>query len=198
MPTKKNSSRTSSGPKRSEQTHEAILDAAEEILMRSGISALTYEAIAKKAKAGKTTIYKWWPNKYSLILEVYHRTKFRTIYIPDTGDIKEDLLAYTKQLWAYWRDTPGGSVFAALLTEAQSSTTTKKALATKFYDPSNEEAPAMIMFKKAVERGEIPKHIDLIELRKAYISINWFHLLCDRLEDEEADPAIDMLMNSII
>ena len=198
MPPRNNDERTSSGPKRSEQAHQAILDATEEILMSSGRSALTYEAIAKKAKAGKATIYRWWPNKFSLILEVYHRTKFRVIHIPDTGSIKSDLEDYTRQLWTYWRETPGGSAFRTLLIEAQSSKATQDVLATKFYESKNEQAPSMVMFKRAVERGEISKSIDLVELRKMYISINWFHLLCNKLEDLDIKLAVDMLINSLI
>ena len=36
----------------------------------------------------------------------------------------------------------------------------------------SEQAPSMVMFKRAVKRGEISKSIDLVELRKMYISIN--------------------------
>ncbi|EJU35720.1 hypothetical protein HMPREF1144_3465 [Klebsiella sp. OBRC7] len=35
-------------------------------------------------------------------------------------------------------------------------------------------------------------------LRKAYVAMNWFHLLCGRLVDEEIDPSIDLLIDGML
>lgn len=190
--------RVSAGPKRSSLAHHAILEAAEEILTTGGVSALTYEAVARRAKAGKPTIYKWWPNKFSLILEVYHRGKFREIEVPDTGNVRDDLLAYTRLLWSYWRETPGGIAFAALLTEAQTSIENQKVLAERFYEGDNDDAPATIIFNRAVERDEFLQEVDIVTLRRAYVSLNWFHLLCGRLDESAIASVVDVLLGAAL
>lgn len=188
--------RTSKGPKRSEETHSAILSAAQEILSEGGPSALSFEAVARKAKAGKPTIYRWWPNKTALLLEIYSQQKLENLEIPNLGSLREDLIAWTKQLWNLWRDTTAGPIFAALLAEAQSTKETQEVLAEHFF--SSNHGPSVICFKRAFERGELNTENDLSTLRKAYVSLNWFHLLCGRLDDKVVEPSIDLLLNGAL
>jgi AcrR family transcriptional regulator len=62
-PTKK------AGRPRSEKSRKAIVTAVNRMLLHRNASELSIEAISKKAGVGKTTIYRWWPDKVSLILE---------------------------------------------------------------------------------------------------------------------------------
>ena len=67
-------SETVSAPKaagrpRSETSRQAILDATWKMLLHTSVKDISIEAIAKKANVGKTTIYRWWPNKVSVILD---------------------------------------------------------------------------------------------------------------------------------
>ena len=84
--------RTSIGAQRNPASEEAILKAAEEILVESGLGAFSIEAVAKRAKAGKPTIYRWWPSKAVLLLDVYHRQK--TVPMSDTGKVEEDIFLF--------------------------------------------------------------------------------------------------------
>ncbi len=51
------------GRPRSLKSKAAILKATNALLLHMSVQELSIEAIAKKAKVGKTTIYRWWPNK---------------------------------------------------------------------------------------------------------------------------------------
>ena len=66
---KEMSKSTRLGRPRSEETRQAILEAAIAILKESGYSAVTIEAIAARAKVGKQTIYRWWSSKGAVVLE---------------------------------------------------------------------------------------------------------------------------------
>lgn len=57
------------GRPRSEKSKNAILKATNSLLLHMSVQELSIEAIAKKAKVGKTTIYRWWPNKAAVIME---------------------------------------------------------------------------------------------------------------------------------
>ena len=75
--------RKSIGARRNPDSAEAILEAAEAVLIEAGYAGFSIEAVARRARAGKPTIYRWWPSKAALLLEVYQRQK--RVDIPDTG-----------------------------------------------------------------------------------------------------------------
>jgi AcrR family transcriptional regulator len=57
------------GRPRSEKSRAAILKATNQLLQHTSVQELSIEAIAKRAKVGKTTIYRWWPNKTAVVME---------------------------------------------------------------------------------------------------------------------------------
>ncbi len=57
------------GRPRSEASRVRILAAARELLEERGLRAMTIEAIAERAGASKVTVYRWWPNKTSVVLD---------------------------------------------------------------------------------------------------------------------------------
>src|SRR5260370_42334758 len=49
-------------------SHDAIMDAVYALLQDKSVRDLTMEEVAKRAKVGKPTLYKWWPTKATLVL----------------------------------------------------------------------------------------------------------------------------------
>ncbi len=60
--------RTSVGARRSDATEAAVLSAFADLVKEAGFAAVTMEAVAKRARAGKATLYRWWPTKAHLAL----------------------------------------------------------------------------------------------------------------------------------
>ncbi len=185
-------SRTSQGPQRSLASHEAILDAAEALLREHGPAGLTFEAVARRAQAGKPTIYRWWPNKTALLHEICTKRKTGRIEMPDLGSLRQDLIEYTRNLWRYWRETDAGVAFAALIAEAQHSDEGRAVLAQSYME--REDGPSLPAFERARARGEIADDVTVSHMREAYVATNWFHLLCGKLDDTAVAPAIDALL----
>ncbi len=50
------------GPKRSETSRAAILEATRAELTENGWRSFSVDSVAKRAKASKQTIYRWWPS----------------------------------------------------------------------------------------------------------------------------------------
>ncbi|MEL6662288.1 MAG: helix-turn-helix domain-containing protein, partial [Pseudomonadota bacterium] len=50
------------GPKRSEESRTAILSATRDELAEAGWRKFSVDSVAKRARASKQTIYRWWPS----------------------------------------------------------------------------------------------------------------------------------------
>src|SRR5512132_594495 len=58
------------GGPRSLRAKRAILDAVHELVEKGVYDAATMEATAERAGVAKTTIYRWWPNRPALVVDV--------------------------------------------------------------------------------------------------------------------------------
>jgi len=58
------------GRPRSAQAHRSVLDAAVTLFAERGIDGASMDAIASRSGVSKATIYKHWPNKAALALEI--------------------------------------------------------------------------------------------------------------------------------
>src|ERR1043165_438834 len=56
--------------RRRERSREEILEAARKVLLRSGIAAMTLEAVASEAGMSKTGLYYYFPSKDALVFEL--------------------------------------------------------------------------------------------------------------------------------
>ncbi|MEJ6785051.1 TetR/AcrR family transcriptional regulator [Aminobacter sp. Piv2-1] len=187
--------RKSVGARRSLESSEAILEAAEAVLVENGHAGFSIEAVARRARAGKPTIYRWWPSKAALLLEVYQRQK-RDVDYPDTGNIEEDLFRFVKSLFVHWRQTPSGGIFRSLLAEAQADPAAAEALAGY---AAGRRARTGKLVARAKARGEVADHVDPEQVADMVASYAWVHLLTGRLDEDDATlrRAVRMLVDGI-
>src|SRR5438132_7895132 len=52
-------------------SHDAILGAVYDLLHEKSVRDLTIEEVAKRAGVGKPTIYRWWPSKAALVMDMF-------------------------------------------------------------------------------------------------------------------------------
>lgn len=173
--------RKSIGAKRNPESADAIVEAAEAVLREAGYAGFSIEAVARRARAGKPTIYRWWPSKAALLIEVYQRQK--RVETPDTGNVEDDLVGFLKNLFAHWRDTPSGNIFRSLVAEAQSDETAAAALA-EYSKGRRVHTGGMI--ERAKARGEVAADVDAGIVADLVASFAWRHLLSNRLDEHDA------------
>src|ERR1700704_255725 len=81
------------GRPRSEKARVAILEAAAELLLARGLSAVSMDAVAERAGVSKATIYRWWPTKETLALDaLYTEWAAAGPHPRDTGSLRRALL----------------------------------------------------------------------------------------------------------
>ncbi len=143
------------GRPRSEKAHKAILAAATELLLARGLSAVSMDAVAERAGVSKATIYRWWPTKETLALDALYTEWAGFQPDPrDTGSLRGDLLALLRPWARAVRSRPYARVIAALLTEVHTDPAFAAEYRRRLVEPRRDQARAL--FRRAIERGEIP------------------------------------------
>lgn len=187
--------RASIGAQRNPDSAEAILDAAGALLREAGYRGFSIEAVARRAGAGKPTIYRWWPSKAALLFDVYEREKAEGIPVPDTGALESDLIVLMTGIWRHWRDTPAGRAFSSLVAESQGDPEAVRELERRFQAVRRRYVEAVLA--RAAERGEIaPERIDAAA--GLFSGFNWYRLLTGQLDDESAiAPSVKVIVEGV-
>src|SRR5215472_2558142 len=77
---------------RVEKSKKAVLEAAHQLLKKSGLSGVSVDEVSRRSGVAKTTIYRHWPSRESLLLDACSQLRTRP-QDPNTGNVKTDLEA---------------------------------------------------------------------------------------------------------
>lgn len=148
------------GRPRSEKARRAILDAADELLLRRGLDAVSMDEVAERAGTSKATIYRWWPSKHVLALDALREAWDEAGGpIPDTGSLRADLHEVVRPWVKLLISSPYGRAVAELVGEVHRSPDFALAWRTQFIGPRRERGREV--FARAVERGEVRAGTDV-------------------------------------
>jgi len=139
------------------ESHKVIMDAVYELLQNSSARDLTMEAIAKHAKVGRPTLYKWWPSKSAILFSMFHERFPHTLLQPSDGSSEETLRRKVRQLIQEF-NALFGKVMADLIAEGQSEPAVLHDLFEQHI--SLRRSAAMDDIQKGIVRGEFRKDID--------------------------------------
>lgn len=161
--------------RRSAQSHVAVLNAAADLAGRRGYASTSIEEIAAEAGVGKQTIYRWWPNKAALFIEVYGRLVPPDLVADDTGTLAGDLEALLSRLSDLYVKTPAGNILSGLIADAQ----TAESLAGQLHDAYVVPRRAIVrsIFARAVARKEFRPPDDPDFASDLISGAVWFRLL---------------------
>ena len=106
----------SRGRPRDAPRDEALRQAALEVIAEVGYRALTMDAVAAKARAGKAPIYRRWESKLDLVIDTVNQLVHQNIPEPDTGSLAGDLREFLSAFAAFLSG-PTGKAAQALVGE---------------------------------------------------------------------------------
>jgi AcrR family transcriptional regulator len=89
------------GRPRDPRLDDALLDAGLDVIMERGYHSATLTEIARRAGVGTPAIYRRWPTKAKLAIEIVVRVS-EPEPIPDTGSIRDDLVAFVALRLRTW------------------------------------------------------------------------------------------------
>ena len=137
---------------RTARVRERTLQAAAEIMGQHGISGLRYEDVAELAGVSRTSIYRNWPDRGKLISDALSAFAEDAVPMPDSGDIRADLVQFLMTMAAAL-STPRGRALMQAVGTAGNHADVEQTINDVF-----ERRISVVRQRvdKAVERGELP------------------------------------------
>jgi AcrR family transcriptional regulator len=144
---------------RVEKSKKAVLAATYELLTISGLSGVSVDEVSRRSGVAKTTIYRHWPSRESLLLDACSQLSSRPP-VPDTGNIRSDLETLATGASARLRQ-PWSTVMPSIIDAAERD----EGLAHLQSQIHSQMRGAFIaVIQRAQKRGELPASQDAREL----------------------------------
>ena len=145
--------------RRSERAHAAILEATRRLIVEVGYDSMSIEAIAASAGVGKQTIYRWWPSKAAVVLDMWTPDVQEQLAFPDTGDLAADLTTQIGAVIGLVEDPVFSSSFRALVAESQHDEALSGQLLERIFHPRI--AACKQRLRSAQDAGQLATNVDL-------------------------------------
>ncbi len=195
MPTEQLDVAARRGRPRSEaaESHAAIMDAVYELLQETSARDLTMDAIARRAKVGKPTLYKWWPSKAALVFEMFHQRIAGAVPPPLDGTAEDVIRAKMRRLVRAFNGL-FGKVMADLIAEGQSDADVLHELYERHMRPRTEATIADV--ERGIAAGDFAPTTDAALLVAAIVGPIYFRLLMRHapMTEEFVDALVDQVL----
>ena len=148
--------RTSGPPTRRRGTtlEAALLQAAWDELTEVGYAGFTMEGVAVRAKTGRAVLYRRWPNRPELVVAaLQHHIGSDPFEVPDTGSLRDDLLAVLRHLSTDSGDLAG--VLSFLIADSFNEFRMSPAALRERALAGTARGGTALVIERAIARGEI-------------------------------------------
>lgn len=150
--------RVTAGRPQEAKVTAALLDATLSELAEHGFGAMTVDAVAKRAGAGKGAIYRRWPSKIKMTAAAMRTLALPAGAAPDTGSLYGDVLALLDDVNRWIGDERTRRLYPDLLAEAQRNPVLAEALMETVGRPRRKRAHDIL--DHAATRGELAADAD--------------------------------------
>lgn len=181
------------GRPRCPATHQAILDAANNLLDEIGFTNMSLEGIAARAGVGKATIYRRWSNKASVVMDAFLAATAKEIAFPNTRSAREDIRRQMRSVVKVLNG-PRGRTIATLIGVVQSDNELAEAFRTRFVAVRRGEAKAVV--QRGIANGEFKPDMDLESVLDCLYGPLYFRLLIghEKASAKYADQLVDLVL----
>ncbi|WP_242885347.1 TetR/AcrR family transcriptional regulator [Stenotrophomonas maltophilia] len=164
----------SPGRPRSEASRVAVLNATSKLLETSKVRDLSIEAIASEAGVSKATIYRWWPNKNSVVIDSFIGQMHPSTPEPSGRSAMDTLAEHLTVLVKQYGGALGRLV-AEILAEGQSDQVLCNAFRERFFLLRRAAVRAVI--ERGVATGEFVARLNIDATLDALYGAVYFRLL---------------------
>jgi AcrR family transcriptional regulator len=185
------------GRPRSEPKRQAILDATLALIDSRGFTGVSVDRIAEHAGVGKATIYRWWPNKAALTIDVILSNFDPGTPHPPTGSARQDLATHLRHMIRIFRSTRTGPIIASVLAEAQNDRELAAEVNARVQAPRR--AGAKRILEEGIARGELRADLDCDAVLDAIYGPLYYRFLVTQqpMSSRYADAVLDHIWPAI-
>ena len=131
----------------------ALLQAAWDDLTEVGYTAFTMEGVAVRAKTSRAVLYRRWPNRPELVVAaLQHHIGSDPFQVPDTGSLRDDLLAVLRHLSTNVGDL---GVLSFLIADSFNEVGWSPAVLRERALAGTAKGGTALVIERAIARGEI-------------------------------------------
>ncbi|MHB1444339.1 MAG: TetR/AcrR family transcriptional regulator [Acidimicrobiales bacterium] len=170
------------------------MEAAQELLDKAGYNSLTIDGVAARAGVGRPTIYRRWPSKAALVIGALGGRPMESDSLPDTGNLREDLLAIHRLQLELLSSSEGQRVLPGLAADMADHPELHPRFYERYVAPWREAVQAAV--ERAAARGEIPEGPDGRLVADVLTGPLVFRMLLagERLDERALEPAVDLIL----
>jgi AcrR family transcriptional regulator len=163
---------------RSVRAHADVLTAALHLFAERGIDATSVDAIAEASRVSKATIYKHWPDKDALCLEVMMWVHGRSGPAApiETGDLRTDLLSILHHQPPEQHAEARSRLMPHLMAYGVRNPAFGKAWRTRVLEPPRTELTTIL--ERAIARGALPRGLSIdVAIAQLFGPMMYAHVL---------------------
>jgi AcrR family transcriptional regulator len=178
------------GRPRSDRAHRAILDATRDLLVTGGFSGLRLEHVAARAGVGKATIYRRWPTRQALVLELLAELVSPYLATHETGDTRAELLDSVRNAQRAITETDFGPVIRACLSQIAVDPTLGDPFRAQVVAHRRAEVARVI--ERGIARGDLRPDADVDLATELLVGPIYFRLMFGgELDADFSDRVVD-------
>ncbi|WP_058234330.1 TetR/AcrR family transcriptional regulator [Devriesea agamarum] len=146
------------GRPRKPATDASINDAVLALLAKSGYAGLTFHRVATQAKVTRPTVYRRANSKVALVVNALI-DKYGIDPVPDTGGVREDLLALQQSQVRLYTDRAFQEALPGVLVDIRSDPAALDSWVHGFVKPRRLSVASAV--ERGIQRGEITADVDV-------------------------------------
>lgn len=175
---------------------DAITNAAAGELVRHGYTRLTMDGVARSAGVGKSALYRRWPSKLEMVVDLLANLSVPTGPAPDTGTLRGDLRAMLQGTADWLTDPQVHAVLPGLIAESTANPALAEATQRNVTRPRLAWAQAVL--QRAHERHELAAE-DIPVLTDLLVATLFWRTTHERSVDAHyLDQLTDVLVDGVI
>jgi AcrR family transcriptional regulator len=164
------------GRPRDETVHTAIMAAAVDVLGEKGYGTFSIEGVAARAGVAKQSIYRRWPSKGALLLDIYMEGMTGDgMTVPSGKGVEADFCAYIGQTIRRLKDVAWMNTLRSVVAEAQTDPRLRTLVFEKVVGPRREIGRRLL--QAAVASGELDRDFDVEIFLDLVFGAVWYRLL---------------------
>jgi AcrR family transcriptional regulator len=157
---------------------------------------MTVDEVAAKARAGKATVYRRWAGKEDLAFAALEQLYTTQLPIPDTGTLRGDLLAATRQALEFAGSETGRAYVRMTVGESLRDRRVG-ALYTSAFE--GQETAVRQLFQRGIDRGELRPDFRMDVAANWLAGLMILYAIIERPmpSPDEAEELVDFVLEGI-